>query len=1071
MMQRKCVKVVLFFVTMCVLITSNLSYSQKAEPYKIGVLSFNEKNETLEKWSHLAEYLTDSLDGHSFVIVPLFYEEMDQAVLNKEIDFIFTNPGHFVELKTKHHLSGAIATLIAKDGESNQYEFGGVIFSRANNERIESLKDLKGKTISAVSKSSLGGFQAQAYELLISGLNIEQDVSFVFTGMPHSNAVLKVLNKEADVGFVRTGVLEKMALEGQINLNDIKILELKNHQSFNDLISTDLYPEWPFAAASHMDIDTSRAVASMLMMLSPEDAYTRSIGIYGFNIPSNYLGVEEMMRGLGLPPFDQEIPMTFEEVWNKYRFYIVGVIVTIISLLMGLIFKSYSERKIKGVHRQLKYLFNNMHDGFALHEMVFDEKGEAIDYKFLDVNKAFETITGLTYEKVIGKSIKEVLPETEQIWIDKYADVALNGATLSFSNYANALDKYFHVNVYSTNKNQFVTVFSDITSEIRAKEKIAEEKKLLEIILEDTLSGYWDWNLVDNTEYLSPSFKAMFGYEDYEMINSPESWQKIIYKEDLDQSLNQFKRHVDSKGEVPFYNEVRYHHKDGSTVWVICSGRVIEWEGEKPLRMVGCHINITPIKQLEKQVGEERELFRTTLHSIGDGVISTDSYGNIDIMNAVAEKLTGWTNEEAKGLAFQTIFKIISEYTRKPCDNPVEKALRLNDVVELDDNTILIKKNNDEVAIEDSAAPIRNDKGEVNGVVVVFRDATEKKEKQERIKYLSYHDQLTGLYNRHFFEEEIKRLDVPRNLPLSIVMIDVNGLKLTNDAFGHEAGDQLLKSVSNILKEVCRTDDIIARVGGDEFVILLPKTSAEDTEIVVKRIYKSVENQKIDQVVVSVSMGWESKATSEQDIKEVLSNAEDHMYRKKITESQSMRNRTIKVIMQTLHESNAREKLHSEHVSRISETIAETLKMDEELVKEVKITALMHDIGKIAIGNEILNKPGPLSEREFDEVKRHPEIGYQILKSADVYTRLADYVLSHHERWDGKGYPRGLKGEDIPLVARIITVADAYEAMTSERPYKNVFTHENALEELRRCSGTQFDSEIVKALEKSFEKE
>ncbi len=462
----------------------------------------------------------------------------------------------------------------------------------------------------------------------------------------------------------------------------------------------------------------------------------------------------------------------------------------------------------------------------------------------------------------------------------------------------------------------------------------------------------------------------------------------------------------------------------------------------------------------------EKELFSTTLKSIGDGVISTDQHGKIVLMNTVSEGLTGWKQEEASGKPFEEVFNIINENTRKKCVNPVSRALQLKKVVMLENHTILITKTGNEIPIEDSAAPITDKSGHISGTVLVFRDTTEKKEKQQRIEYLSYHDQLTGLYNRHFFEEEIKRLDVDRNLPFSIAMIDVNGLKLTNDAFGHEAGDLLLKSVSKVLKNECRTDDIISRVGGDEFVILLPKSSHAETELIVKRIYKVIESQKINSIILSVSIGWETKTNSHEDIKEVYSKAEDYMYRKKITESQSMRNQTIKVIMHTLHETNSREKIHSERVSKLSRIIGEAMKLEEEVLKELEIIGLMHDIGKIAINNNILNKPGKLTEGEYEEIKRHPEISYHILKSADVYTRLAEYVLSHHERWDGKGYPRGLYGEETPFVARIIAVADAYEAMTANRPYKETLSHEKAMEELKRCAGTQFDPEIVDAYEK-----
>lgn len=476
------------------------------------------------------------------------------------------------------------------------------------------------------------------------------------------------------------------------------------------------------------------------------------------------------------------------------------------------------------------------------------------------------------------------------------------------------------------------------------------------------------------------------------------------------------------------------------------------------------------IKELIEELTEEaemleleKELFSTTLKSIGDGVISTDQNGNIVIMNTVSEELTGWKQEEAMGKPFEDVFNIVNEFTRKKCVSPVTRALQLKKVVLLENHTILITKSGNEISIEDSAAPITDKNGLVIGTVLVFRDATEKKERQEKIEYLSYHDQLTGLYNRHFFEEELKRIDVERNLPLSIAMIDVNGLKLTNDAFGHESGDLLLKSVSNVLKGECRADDIISRIGGDEFVLLLPKTNHAETELIVKRIYKEIESQKINNIILSVSIGWETKINPLEEIKEVYSKAEDYMYRKKITESQSMRNQTIKVIMHTLHEANSREKIHSERVSKLCRTIGETMKMEEEVLKELEITGLMHDIGKIAINNNILNKPGKLTEAEYEEIKRHPEISYHILKSADVYTRLADYVLSHHERWDGKGYPRGLSGEEIPFVARIITVADAYEAMTANRPYKEALSHESAMEELKRCAGTQFDPAIVAA--------
>jgi len=469
------------------------------------------------------------------------------------------------------------------------------------------------------------------------------------------------------------------------------------------------------------------------------------------------------------------------------------------------------------------------------------------------------------------------------------------------------------------------------------------------------------------------------------------------------------------------------------------------------------------VLKLEAELNEERNLFKTTLHSLGDAVISTNKDGNVSLMNAVAEDLTGWTNIEAKDMPFETVFQIVHEYTGEKCPNPVKQVFETGEIIELANHTMLIKKNGDAIAIEDSAAPIKDEYGNINGVVLVFRDFTDKKEKQEKIRYLSNHDQLTGLYNRHYFEEQRQLLDIEESLPFTIVMADVNGLKLTNDAFGHKSGDALLKRVANMIKKECRADDIMARVGGDEFVLLLPKTTSMEAECIVNRINASIENEKQDSIVASVSFGWDTKETFDQIIDEVFTRAEEHMYRKKLVESQSMRNHTIKVIMQTLLETNMRERIHSEKVSQLSRSIGESMHLDSNALKELETAALMHDIGKIAINENLLNKEGHLTEVEYEEIKRHPEIGYHILKSVDAYTNLADYVLSHHERWDGTGYPRGLSGQEIPLVARIIAVADSFEAMIGERTYRDSMNPTAASVEIKRCSETQFDPDIVNA--------
>ncbi len=299
-------------------------------------------------------------------------------------------------------------------------------------------------------------------------------------------------------------------------------------------------------------------------------------------------------------------------------------------------------------------------------------------------------------------------------------------------------------------------------------------------------------------------------------------------------------------------------------------------------------------------------------------------------------------------------------------------------------------------------------------LIGMIQDVTDRKQTEEKIVYLSFHDRLTGLYNRRFFEEELKRLDVARNYPLTLVMADVNGLKLINDSFGHAIGDELLINVAEVLRKGCRRDDIIARLGGDEFVILLPKTDTLETEQILKRINTLALQEKVGSIEISISFGYETKRHYAEDILELFKKAEDYMYKRKLFEGPSMRGKTIETIIRTLHEKNKREEQHSYRVSALCESMGQALSLPEGEIQELKNVGLLHDIGKIAIDENILNKPGKLTKDEWEEIKRHPEIGYRILSTVNGMSEMAEYVLTHHERWDGLGYPRGLKGEELP---------------------------------------------------------
>lgn len=290
-------------------------------------------------------------------------------------------------------------------------------------------------------------------------------------------------------------------------------------------------------------------------------------------------------------------------------------------------------------------------------------------------------------------------------------------------------------------------------------------------------------------------------------------------------------------------------------------------------------------------------------------------------------------------------------------------------------------------------------------------------------------------------------------------------VKLTNDAFGHVFGDNLLKKIANIFKEECRSEDIIARIGGDEFVFLFPKTGNNEAEKIINRIKLALKKEQLKNPTCSVPFGTATKQSANEDIRKIFMQAEYHMYHNKLEESMQMRLETIKLITKTLFNKSSREKLHCERVSKLCELMGNALNMSEESVNELKTAGLLHDIGKIAIDEALLNKQGELTESEWADIKRHPEIGYHIMKSVNEYAPIAKYVLLHHERIDGKGYPRKLKGEEIPIQAKIISIVDAYDAMTNYNYKCNTkrLSKSEVIDELKKNQGTQFDVKLLNA--------
>jgi diguanylate cyclase (GGDEF)-like protein len=287
-------------------------------------------------------------------------------------------------------------------------------------------------------------------------------------------------------------------------------------------------------------------------------------------------------------------------------------------------------------------------------------------------------------------------------------------------------------------------------------------------------------------------------------------------------------------------------------------------------------------------------------------------------------------------------------------------------------------------------------------------------------------------------------------------------LKLINDTYGHVAGDEVIIKISEVLTKHFQQDGFVARIGGDEFMIISPQKTIEAFKLKRDEVLDELTHMRVNDIPISLSFGVAAKTTNSELIEDIIVKAENDIYSKKTLHNQSSRNQVITALFNSLKEKYNEERIHSDRVSQYCLAMGKKMNLTYSEVLELELAGRMHDIGKITIPDHILKKPGKLTEDEWQVMKSHTTNGYQILRSADKYTRLADYALTHHERWDGKGYPKGLKQEEIPFFSRIIGICDAYEAMTSDRPYRKAMSKEYAISELKNCSGLQFDPHLVK---------
>ncbi len=659
----------------------------------------------------------------------------------------------------------------------------------------------------------------------------------------------------------------------------------------------------------------------------------------------------------------------------------------------------------------------------------------------------------------------------------------------------------------------FAEWVKDITERKKTTEALRESESKFRFLAENATDVIWTTDLALNYTYISPSIEKLSGYSAEELLGTPglntltpASLEKAaeVFGEEMTAEQT---GHKDPNRVITL--ELEQIHKDGSQVWVENNISFIRDEDGKATGFFAVTRDITERKQAEEALRYhyefEKMVSEIALYFINLPADQVDEGINYALKECgeffqVERSYIFLLSPDGQSLSMTHEWhqKEVEPQINRLQDIPIGKRpwwnaqLAEKDYVHLPDvndmpevaeaeRNEFMKQNIKSLlcipmfsggktighlgldAIKEKKIWGEEKITLLKVLAELISNALERQWSDEKIRSLSFHDQLTGLYNRHFLEEEIQRLDTGRQLPISIIMADLNGLKLVNDTYGHAKGDEMLKHTAGILKKSCRKEDIIARWGGDEFVILLPQTGEEEAKRIESRIIDRCSDAYVNDVPISIALGLSIKEDMEKDLLLVLQEAEDGMYKQKLVKSQSAKGALLKTLRKALEEKSFETEEHTRNMQEIASKIAEQIKLSVSEIDRLELVIALHDIGKINFAENVLTKTDSLASEEWELMKKHPETGYRIALATEDFAHVAKDILSHHEHWDGSGYPQGLKGEEIPLLSRITAIADAYEVMSRGRPYKKALTPEEIKAEFKRCAGTQFDPELVEA--------
>ncbi|NTU88380.1 MAG: PAS domain S-box protein [Actinobacteria bacterium] len=595
--------------------------------------------------------------------------------------------------------------------------------------------------------------------------------------------------------------------------------------------------------------------------------------------------------------------------------------------------------------------------------------------------------------------------------------------------------------------------------------KLAESETLFKTVFEQAPVGV---AIVTNYFFFSEvnsEFARILGRskEDITSLN----WVDITHPDDLEMDMEQYERF--KAGEISGYSlEKRYIRPDGTDAWIymVIAGIHIVDETSGYKRHIAIIQDINERKIAEENL-RESERSKSMLLSNLPGMAYRCEYDSDWTMQFLSEgchELTGYEPEsliDNNELPFEDL--IAPEY-RDILWNEWTRTLKLQ--APFRHEYEIITKENERKWVLEIGQGVFGSEGAVEALEGIVIDITESKKRLDEIRYISEHDYTTGLYNRKQYETEKRHLDNDRCASASIIKADINGVRLINDAFGHAEGDRLIVETARIMQSCCREGDILARTGGDDFSMLLPNTGHDDAYELVNAILAACENYNLalsdDERPINLSIGFGTTDTEKPTLDDAEKEAEEYLRTRKLFERESYHSALLSSVMATMYARSQETEEHAIRIAELCKIAGKKMNLTQQDLDELQLFSMLHDVGKVGIDDHILNKPGRLTDEEWVVMKAHPEIGYRIAMSVPELKNVAEYILTHHERWDGCGYPQGMRGEEIPLLSRILAVADSYDAMTEDRVYRKALSRAAAIEEIEKNAGLQFDPAIVR---------